>query len=410
MREKTIDVAVVGGGIAGLTAAGAFAAAGFSVCCIDASPAKAISGLAGGEDLRSTAFLQPAQRLLEEAGFWSQLCAHATPLCTMRIVDAEQSVDADQPLATSALTPRLIRDFHARDISPHPFGWNLPNQVLRQRMVAALMQRDSVELCLGLRVVDMRARGTHAQLRLSNGRALPCRLVVAADGRDSPLRRAAGIAVCTTRYGQKALALAVAQAQAHNNTCIEVHCSGGPFTLVPLPDHAGKPCSALVWMERSAQAHALYDMPAPAFAEAMNRRSANLVGPLTPVSTRSLWPVISQHAMRLYDQRLALVAEAAHVVPPIGAQGLNMSLADVRVLVELARANPRELGTLPMLQAYHRKRFPDILLRLAGTGLLNRVSRSSLAPVRTLRTRALSALHGLGPVRHGLMRMGLGAA
>jgi 2-octaprenyl-6-methoxyphenol hydroxylase len=215
--------------------------------------------------------------------------------------------------------------------------------------------------------------------------------------------------VKTTRYGQKALAFAVTHPIPHDNVSTEIHRSGGPFTLVPLPDHDGRPSSAIVWMEEGPEVARLAALPVPEFEAAMNARSCHLFGPLTLASRRTVWPIISQVAARMTSERVALVAEAAHVVPPIGAQGLNMSLGDMRVLLELAEANPERLGDRQMLDTYHRRRHLEVQARVTGIDLLNRASMLSAQSLRDARAQALSAIYSLAPVRKTLMQMGLGA-
>jgi 2-octaprenyl-6-methoxyphenol hydroxylase len=192
----------------------------------------------------------------------------------------------------------------------------------------------------GIGTAQLLTRETEARVTLSDGARLRARLVIAADGRNSAVREAAGIDVRTTRYGQKALAFAVTHPIPHENVSTEIHRSGGPFTLVPLPDYTGedgiaRPSSAIVWMERGPEVRRLMALDTPEFEAEMTERSAHLFGPLTLVSRRTVWPIISQTAEALSAERVALVAEAAHVVPPIGAQGLNMSLADIRTLLDL---------------------------------------------------------------------------
>src|SRR5690606_27539509 len=131
------------------------------------------------------------------------------------------------------------------------------------------------------------------------------------------------------RYGQKAVVFAVTHDHPHGGMSTEVHRAGGPFTLVPLPDLDGRPCSSVVWMAEGPEALRLAALPEDDFAAAATDRSAWVYGPLRLAAKRQVWPIISQIAHRLTGPRAALVAEAAHVVPPIGAQGLNMSLADI---------------------------------------------------------------------------------
>lgn len=394
---ETCDILISGGGIAGLCAAAVFGDAGFNVVCVDPSP-PITEREAQGSDLRTTAFLQPARGLLETCGLWDRLANHAAPLQVMRIVDAGGA----EP------KPRIIREFNAADISEQPFGWNLPNWLLRREMVSHLGDLPNVDFRPGTATTSLFTRMGEARVGLSDGTRMHTRLVIAADGRNSPMREAAGIGVTTKRYGQRALAFAVTHPIPHQNVSTEIHRSGGPFTLVPLPDHEGQPSSAVVWMERGPRAQELAALNTDDFEQAMNERSCDLLGQLKLASRRTVWPIISQHAEHLSGQRLALMAEAAHVVPPIGAQGLNMSLGDLRCLLDLAMARPDGLGDATMLDAYHKTRIGDIRLRVQGIDMLNRASMAEAQPLRDARAAGLNALYALAPVRQTLMQMGLG--
>ncbi len=395
--QTDLDIVISGGGIAGLAAACVFGQAGFSVLCVDPAPPVTTRDGAGS-DLRTTAFLQPAQALLDRAGVWDRLAPHAAALQIMRIVDAG-GVDP---------RPRLTREFNAADLSDLPFGWNLPNWLLRREFLARIDELPNVEFRAGTAAKGLFTRSDEARVSLSDGETAHARLVIAADGRNSRLREAAGIPVKTTRYGQKALAFAVTHPIPHNNVSTEIHRSGGPFTLVPLPDHDGHPSSAVVWMEDGPEVMRLAALPEPAFEEEMNRRSCELFGPLTLASRRTTWPIISQVAERMSSERLALIAEAAHVVPPIGAQGLNMSLGDLRVLHDLAVSAPDTLGSRVMLDQFHAARHKEVRARVAGIDMLNRASQMHSQPLRDLRAAGLSAIYGMAPVRKMMMQMGLG--
>jgi len=398
MRETT-DILISGGGVAGLMAAAAFGAEGFRVICVDPAP-PVTEAAAEGADLRSTAFLQPSVNLLQSLGIWQRLAPFATPLEIMRIIDAGGA----EPEA------RLIRDFEAAEISEAPFGQNLPNWLLRREMVAHLDSLPNVDFRPGIATTALLTRETEARVTLSDGGRVAARLLIAADGRDSPMRSALGIGVKTWRYGQKALAFAVTHPVSHQNISTEVHRTGGPFTLVPLPDFEGNPASAVVWMERGPEIARLMALPRKEFEAEMTARSTGVLGPLTLQSRLTAWPIISQRADRMVGQRCALMAEAAHVVPPIGAQGLNMSLADLSCLIDLARARPEGLGDATMLRTYERRRHPDILARVTGIDILNRASMVDPAALRDMRMAGLRALHGIAPVRRLLMKAGLGVA
>lgn len=392
------DIFISGGGVAGLAATIAFAQAGFTTHCADPTPPITARENAGA-DLRTTAFLQPAQAFLDHIGLWPKFAPHATPLQVMRIVDA--GGDAPEPRAT--------HDFNAADISDQPFGWNLPNWLLRREMVAHIATLPNATFRPGTGTAHVLTRQREARVTLTDGTRLRAKLIIAADGRASPVREALGIDVKTTRYGQKALAFAVTHARPHDNISTEVHRTGGPFTLVPLPDHDGKPCSAIVWMERGPEAARLKALSEHEFEAEMTERSAGLYGPLALASRRTIWPIISQVAGQMTGERTALVAEAAHVVPPIGAQGLNMSLADIATLLEIAQANPDDPGAAAGLAKYARARHPEVKARVAGVDALNRASMADAQGLRDMRLRALNGLYSVAPVRRVLMRAGLGA-
>lgn len=395
--DPDFDILVAGGGPAGMTAAAAFADAGYRVLCIDPDP-PVTDAEDDNADLRTTALLQPSRDFLDRLGIWEGIEPYAMPLQVMRIVDA----------ATANLAPRLVRDFEAADLGSLPFGWNVPNTLLRRELSRDLAARERVEHRTGVAVTDLATRTGAAVLRLDDGSRVAARLAVAADGRGSTVRNRLGIGVRVTRYGQKALAFAVTHETSHGGVSTEIHRSGGPFTLVPLPDRDGVPCSAVVWMTPAAEAESLYHLDDAAFSAAATARSGALYGPLTVAGGRRIWPIVSQTAERLAAERVALVAEAAHVVPPIGAQGMNMSLADIRTLVEVASASD-DPGAPHVLAAYARRRTPEIRLRVAGVDALNRASIAGIAPARDLRRLGIAALHGLRPVRQTLMQLGLGA-
>ncbi len=396
MRDMT-DILISGGGVAGLTAACAFGSAGYRVICVDPT-APVTAAEDDGADLRTTAFLQPSIPVLQAAGLWTRLEAHAAPLQVMRIIDA----GGPEPEA------RLTKDFDAADISDAPFGWNLPNWLLRREMVARLTELPTVNFRPGTGFARMLVRDAEALVTLTDGSQVSAKLVIGADGRNSPVRAALGIAAKTTRYGQKALAFAVTHDIPHRNVSTEVHRKGGPFTLVPLPDRAGRPASAVVWMETGPEIARLAALPVPDFEAEMTARSSGILGPLTLVTRRSVWPIISQFADRLSGPRTVLIAEAAHVVPPIGAQGLNMSLADLCALLNLAEKHREDPGQPAVTDAFHRQRHLEVQARVTGIDLLNRASMAEAPLLRDLRATALDALYSARPVRQALMRAGMG--
>lgn len=396
MRDTT-EILICGGGVAGLTAAAALGSAGFQVTLVDPTP-PVTSAEAEGADLRTTAILAPSVEVLRTAGLWEALAPHAAALQVMRIVDA----------GGASPEPRLSKSFDAAEVSTGPFGYNFPNWLLRRELVARIADLPTVSFHPGVGFRQLLTRQDEVLVTLSDGRQISAKLVIGADGRNSPVRAALGIGARTTQYGQKALVFAVTHDQPHDNISTEVHRSGGPFTLVPLPDRDGKPASAVVWMDQGPKITELAALSEPAFEVEMTTRSAGVLGALRLAGRRSVWPIISQIADRMSAPRAVLMAEAAHVVPPIGAQGLNMSLADLTCLMKLVAEHRADPGSPAVTDGYHRQRHWDMRARVTGIDLLNRASMVEAPALRDLRKTALAAFYALGPVRQTLMRAGLG--
>ena len=395
--REAVDILVSGGGIAGMIAAAAFGASGYKVLMVDPTP-PIVAGDVNGADLRSTAFLRPARDLFERIGIWEALAPHATPLDALRIVDT-----VGRPAQT-----RSVRQFEGRETADEPFGWNFLNWVMRRELLTAVPQIKNVEMRYGVGVAGLLTRTREARVTLSDGTRVSAKLAIAADGRNSPLRDMAGIGVKTTRYGQKSLAFTATHDLPHDNVSTEIYREGGPFTLVPLGDVAGKPASAVVWMNKGPYAEELREMAPEAFNAVMTERSAGLLGQMELASDRGIFPIITQTAEALSAQRVAIIAEAAHVLPPIGAQGLNTSLNDLILLLDLCVNSPEDPGTPEVLGAYAKARARDIGARARAVDLFNRVTRSENDLVQQLRLLGLKAVHDIAPVRRGLMQAGLG--
>lgn len=401
MERIITDILVAGGGVAGLCATAAFAAAGFKTICVDPFP-PIVDENADGADLRSTAFLLPSVELLKQSGLWQRLDQYAAPLRIMRIIDSGGEEHGIREQA----------NFDAHDIDRDAFGYNLPNWLLRREMVAHVEELSLASLESPVKVTNITPRTNGALVQLSDGHQVLAKMVVAADGRNSFIREQLDIDVKSWRYGQKALVFNVRCEYPHENVSTEIHRSGGPFTLVPLPDVDGVHHCAVVWMETGPNADNLQSMSEADFNSELNLRACGVLGKLELASKRILWPIIAQRASHLYGPRTALLAEAAHVIPPIGAQGLNMSLADLSALVKLtttARDAGKDFGSPDVLKEYHRTRWPDMAARIKGVDVLNRAAMAKSQNLRDLRRTGLKMLYGLEPLRKAAMKAGLGA-
>ncbi|MFV0475709.1 MAG: FAD-dependent monooxygenase, partial [Pikeienuella sp.] len=381
----------------GLSAAAARAAEGRSVIGGERAPEGA-----GLTDPRTTAVLRPAVDLRARAGVGPLIEAEAEPLEVMRLIDAGGRENRARESA----------DFRAEEIGEPPFGWNIPNSAIRRALNERLASLPRARVHHGAALEALTLRRDAAIARLSTGETIRARLAIGADGRDSRLRELAGIGARRWRYDQKALVFLVSTERGHENASTEIHRSGGPFTLVPMPDGPGPdgrdgPRVSVVWMERAAEADRLLALPETEFEEAMNERALGVLGRLRLIGGRAAWPMISLLADRLTAPRAALIAEAAHVVTPVGAQGLNMSLGDIQALLDATReaADP---GAPDPLARYQR-RWPELAARVAGIDALNRASMVEAQPLRDLRRLGLGALIRARPARRLAMRLGLGA-
>jgi 2-octaprenyl-6-methoxyphenol hydroxylase len=371
---------VVGGGPAGLTAAIALAAGGVPTVLAGKRSAK--------PDNRTTALLAGSITALETLGVWGLCAADAAPLKVMRIVDD---------------TGRLWRApevrFDASEIELDAFGYNVENR----RLVEALEQRARTLTTLHIvedEVIDVAPDADAVTVVLKGGDRLRCQLVIGADGRRSACRAAAGIAVDERHYPQAALTLCLRHSRPHHDTSTEFHTPSGPFTLVPLPGQR----SSLVWVLGPADAD---------LSSEIERASHSILGKIEVEPGRGLFPLRVATARHFAAKRIVLVGEAAHVVPPIGAQGLNLGLRDAATIGELAiaaRRHGHDLGGADVLARYDRMRRTDVGSRTLAIDLLNRSLLSDFLPVQGVRGLGLYLLDRVGPLRRAVMREGVAPA
>jgi 2-octaprenyl-6-methoxyphenol hydroxylase len=394
-RPPRADVIVAGLGPAGLAAAVTLAVLGFEVIVAGAERAGPTPGTSPG-DTRTAALMAPAVALLRHIGVWERSAASAAALRAIRIVDD---------------TGRLLRApevvFRASDIGAEAFGWNVPNA----RLVEALLERAKSLQNLRIRPTtsfrSIAADGARAALVLGDGTRLEAPLVVAADGRGSPCRTAAGIATETWSYPQTALACNLVHTRPHEDISTELHRANGPFTVVPLPGLA----SSLVWVDAPGTIERVEGMADRDFLAEVETRLQGLLGRITHAGPRATFPLSVLTARRLVAGRIALVGEAAHAIPPIGAQGLNLGMRDVGHLADVladGRAEGRDLGSAAVLDRYEAARRVDIRTRVAAVDLLNRSLLSDLLPVQALRGLGMHVLAAFPALRRQAMREGLG--
>lgn len=380
------DVAVVGAGPAGLAAAILLARCGLSTALV--APASR------PDDVRTTALLGGSVAFFRTLGLWDEIAAAGAELATMRLVDD---------------TGRLFRapeaTFRADEIGLDGFGVNIVNSALTAVLDARVAKSPRlVRIEAAVEAADL--GGEEATLRLSTGTSLAARLVVAADGKKSKLREAAGIETTTWAHPQSALVLNLSHPVPHGSVSTEFHRPAGPYVLVPLPGNR----SSVVLVERPEEAERLKALDDASLALELERLAHSILGRFTVEPGRQVWPLSSMIAKSHGRSRVALVGEAAHTFPPIGAQGLNLSLRDIaslaEVVVEAARER-RDIGGADVLAAYERSRRLDVETRTRGVDLANRALLSDLLPIQAMRSFGFALANRIGPLRRTIMREGL---
>lgn len=387
--RSSVEVVVVGGGPAGLTAAIALAGAGVATALVAGRPRQA--------DNRTTALWAGSVMALETLAVWQRCYAHAAPLRVMRIVDD---------------TGRLLRApevrFDASEIGLDAFGHNIENR----HLIAAMTERARELAALTVIADDARrvAIGEDAvSVDLDGGGSIVARLAVGADGRRSLCRTAAGIAAESWRYPQTALTFTFRHSRPHEDISTEFHTETGPFTLVPLPGLR----SSLVFVTDPEEAARVAALPAPELAAEIERRSHSILGKIEVEAGHGVFPLAVERARAFGAPRVALVGEAAHVIPPIGAQGLNLGLRDAASVAELAVAAHRrgcDPGANELTARYESMRRADVMSRTLVVDLLNRSLLSDFLPLQGARGLGLALLHRIGPLRRAAMREGIAPA
>jgi 2-octaprenyl-6-methoxyphenol hydroxylase len=385
MKSSSAECVVVGGGPAGLTAAIALASA--EVETILVAPAAAM-------DQRTTALLDSSVKALTVLDIWEQCRAHAAPLKAIRIVDD---------------TRRLFRApevfFAAEEIDLDAFGQNIENRLLmpalerRARALGALTWiEDQGDL---LQVAD-----ASATIRTVAGTVVTARLVIGADGRQSLCRAAAGISVARRTYVQTALTFNLRHTREHDGVSTEFHTGTGPFTLVPLPGRR----ASLVFVVHPDEARDLIKLSDSLMGEEIERRSHSILGRVDVEPGRGVFPLSLETAARCAAPRIVLVGEAAHTVPPIGAQGLNLGLRDAATIAEIVVTAHREgadIGAGNVTEQYDRMRRADIISRTIAVDVLNRSLLSDFLPLQAARGLGLFLLGRAGALRRAAMREGI---
>ncbi|MBR0670277.1 UbiH/UbiF/VisC/COQ6 family ubiquinone biosynthesis hydroxylase [Neoroseomonas soli] len=396
-----VEICVVGAGPVGATLAATLAAAGIRTAVIDAAPLPPMELPAF--DGRAYAIALSSKRLLAAAGVWDRLPEAPCPILGIRVADGRPGEPA---------SPLSLHFDHA-DVGEEPFGWLVEARALRVALNAHLAHLPGLHVFAPAQAEVTRGVEGVA-VRLSTGQEIRARLVVGAEGRNSALRRQAGIPVSRLDYHCMGIVGAVAHEKPHNNVALEQFLPHGPFAQLPMTGIPGHPnVSAIVWTERTAIARAVLAMDDVAYGRQIAARMGGHLGAVTPIGRRWSYPLTAMHAARYTAERLALVGDAAHGIHPIAGQGLNLGFRDVAALAEMvieavnAGADP---GAPAVLARYQAARRPDSLVMLGATHALERLFTSRLPPLRLARRLGIAAVDRLPGLKRffATRAMGLG--
>jgi 2-octaprenyl-6-methoxyphenol hydroxylase len=365
-------------------------------------------------DQRTTALVGPSVQLMKNLGVWALCAEHAAPVARIRITDDRGGL---------VRAPELV--FAASEIGHDTFGANIANPMLLAALRTAAEAAPGVAWVRTVGVTGIVPAPASVHLQLAEGGSVETGLAIAADGRGSRAPAAAGIPVHAWDYPQAAVVASFGHSRAHEATVNELHRPNGPLTTVPLPGLR----SAVVWVEAPGEARRLAGLGDDAFAAELEERLQGVLGTIgglgggtgrgtgrgtgSDISPRAVHPLGGRRAERMAARRIALVGEAAHVIAPIGAQGLNLGLRDCAALADCvaeALARGEDIGGDGVLAGYDRARAVDVQARTVATDLLNRSLLTDILPLDMLRGLAAHAIASLPPLRQLLMREGMGLA
>lgn len=389
MNVEKFDIAVVGGGMVGLSLALGLAGAGVRVALVERG---LLTDMAVADyDGRGSAIAAGSQRILDGIGLWAALADEAEPILGIRVADGGSP---------------LHLHYDHREIGDGPLGWIVENAVIRRALAAAVAE-SGVAVFDGAELDKAEFGAETATLDLARGRRISARLIVAADGRNSPMRDAAGIDAVRWRYKQTGIVCAVGHEVPHQGIAHEHFLPAGPFAILPMTRNR----SSIVWTERNDLAPDLIALDDRAFADELRSRFGGFLGEVTVAPQRWSYLLSVIHARRYIAPRLALAGDAAHAIHPIAGQGFNIGLRDVAALAEVIIDTLRlglDPGSLTTLERYEKWRKPDNMMMIAVTDSLNRLFSNDIAPLRHARDAGLAAVNRARPLKRVFMRHAMG--
>ena len=382
------DVIILGGGLVGLALAAALDSGGLSAIIVD--PADPDERLDTAFDGRTSAVSSSSMRMLEATGVADHFPAPGCPIRKIQVADGLES-------GGLAFEPEAGDD---------PLGHMHENRHLRATLRARAEAGRQLWLLWKSRVADV-DRGDHGVVvALEDGRKLCAPLLIAADGRNSPMREAAGIRIARWRYDHSAIVSVLRHERPHDNVAYEIFYPSGPFALLPMTDDDTGHRSAIVWSVRKDDAPGLLSLSDEDFAAEARAAMGGFLGTIALAAPRSTYRLGFHHAAQITAHRLALVGDSAHAIHPIAGQGLNLGFRDgaalAQVLVEGARLG-LDLGDRQLLDRYQRWRSLDALSVAFATDSLTRIYAIPGRTASAVRRFGMGLIDRIAPVRNRLM-------
>ncbi|MDQ7249787.1 UbiH/UbiF/VisC/COQ6 family ubiquinone biosynthesis hydroxylase [Dongia sedimenti] len=407
------EVAIVGGGLVGMTLAAATAGAGIPTLLIEAEPLPALTEATF--DGRSSAIAYGSQQVLAGVGAWDYLEADVSPIREIRASDGGWRAG----LAKSAHESPFFVHYNHRDLpegaiaagTQPPFGWIVENRAIRRGLLKRLAETPNLTHIAPARVAEVQFESGNAALRLQDGREIRARLVIAADGRHSAVRRFAGIGFKEFGYNQTAIVCTVAHERDHRGVAHENFLPAGPFAMLPMTDAEGMHRSSIVWTEDPRIVPWLLSLDDESLAAEIERRFGTTLGKLMPIGPRFSYPMRLLLADAYARDGAVLVGDAAHAIHPVAGQGFNLGVRDVAALAEALVDGHRlglDLGSLAVLENYARWRRFDNLLLTGFTDGLVRLFSNDLPPLRLARDLGFFAFNLAKPLKRMAMRHAMG--
>jgi 2-octaprenyl-6-methoxyphenol hydroxylase len=383
------DVLIVGGGLIGSTIALALARHEVTSIVIDTADLK--TTLAAGFDGRASAIASASARMLQALGLRDVLAHHGCPIRAIRVTDGT--------------APQYLH-FDAGE-GAEPLGIMLENRLLRIALMEAVAATPEIRLIAPAKVASMVRDDHAARITLDSGEILAAPLAIAADGRRSATREAAGIHIARWTYPNAALVAMVAHSVPHGHVACELFYPSGPLALLPMIDHSdGRPRSAIVWTVDAAAAAGARKLGPKALAAEIAARVDGTLGDIEVIAPQAVWPLGYHHAAQYHVPRLVLAGDAAHGIHPIAGQGLNMGFRDVaalaEVLVEAIRSG-QDIGHPDVLARYSAWRRLDNSMVGAVTDGLNRLFAVPGQLPAAVRRFGLAAVERAGPLKSRFM-------